>query len=103
MWTQRHENGDCRLELNCCGLQLRTASIGHSAKGTVYRCSCGPLTDDDLMNLERAANQRDLVRLVFSDALIVIADIWVRRPEPGWAQIEGRLVAAPDTPSQRRE
>ena len=50
------ENGGATwLELNCSRYQLQAASISHSADGTVFRCSCGPLSDDRVAAVHRAA------------------------------------------------
>lgn len=84
------------LELQCSGRQLETAKITLSRSGVIYRVTCGPLSDAELTRLERAALTGDLVRLVFPQrSAVMLADITLEYPQPGWAQLEGRVVGAP--------
>jgi len=94
------ENGGATwLELNCSRYQLQAASISHSADGTVFRCSCGPLTDDRVAAVHRAARDGTPVWLVFPEAQVVIADVSVELAQPGWVQLEGRVVTVPNAMS----
>jgi len=97
MATDKEENsGWVCLELHCSGRQLETAKITFSPNGVIYRVTCGPLSDAELPRLERAALTGDLVRLVFPQrSAVMLADITLEYPQPGWAQIEGRVVGAP--------
>jgi hypothetical protein len=84
------------LELHCSGRQLETAKISFSRTGVIYRVTCGPLSDAELARLERAALTGDLVRLVFPQrSAVMLSDITLEYPQPGWAQLEGRVVGAP--------
>ena len=84
------------LELNCSGRQLETAKITFGRSGVIYRVTCGPLSDAELARLERAALTGDLVRLVFPQrSAVMLADVTLEYPQPGWAQLEGRVVGAP--------
>lgn len=97
MGTDNEEgSGWVCLELQCSGRQLETAKISFSRNGVIYRVTCGPLSDPELVRLERAALTGDLVRLVFPQrSAVMLADITLEHPQPGWAQLEGRVVGPP--------
>jgi hypothetical protein len=95
------ESGEACIELNCSRRQLKAASISHGSSGTIFRCSCGPLTAIDLSDLERTARRRGRVRLVFPDSEVIISHVTFERVEPGWVQLEGRVVEIPP-PTERR-
>ena len=91
------ENGGTHwLELNCSRYQLQAASISHSADGTVFRCSCGPLSDDRVAAVHRAARDGTPVWLLFPESQVVVADVSVELAQPGWVQLEGRVVPVPN-------
>ena len=97
MLIDDEENGGATwLELNCSRYQLQAASISHSADGTVFRCSCGPLSDDRVAAVHRAARDGTPVWLVFPESQVVIADVSVELAQPGWVQLEGRVVTVPN-------
>ena len=87
--------GTTYLELNCSGHQLKAASISHGAHGSVFQCSCGPLTDDELAAISRAERNGTLVWLVFPESQVILSHVAIEVPRPGWAQIEGRVVTVP--------
>jgi hypothetical protein len=90
------------LELPCSGQQLETAKLTFTRNGTLYRVTCGPLSDTELARLERASQTGELVRLVFPRSLVTLSHVTVEFPTPGWAQIEGPVLgsrpAQPDGP-----
>jgi hypothetical protein len=86
------------LELNCSGRQLETAKATFTSKGLVYRVTCGPLSDDELVRLTRASQSDAVVRLVFPRSVITLSRITLECPKPGWAQLEGLVIG----PSQVR-
>ncbi len=81
------------LELPCSGQQLETAKLTFTEKGTLYRVTCGPLSDNEFARLEWAAHAGQLVRLVFPHTVVTLSRITVECPSRGWAQIEGLLVS----------
>ena len=80
------------IELNCDEYEVTSASIGQGPKGTVFRCTLGPMTDDVLESLEGAERSQATVRLVFPKQPLVLERIDVKRVEPGSVQIVGRVV-----------
>jgi hypothetical protein len=92
--TTKSDGWTC-LELHCSGQQLKTSSISFTQHGPTYRVSCGPLGDRELELLQRAAGTGEFVRLVFPQSAVVLANVTVEYPKPGWAQLEGLVVGAP--------
>jgi hypothetical protein len=80
------------IELNCDDYHVKTASIAQSSSGTVFRCTLGPVPDEVLTTLERAARAHATLRLVFPKQPLVLERIDVTRIEPGSVQIVGRVV-----------
>ena len=80
------------LELKCSAQQLKAASITYSQSGSLYRCSCGPLTEDELAAHERAARDHAVIRLVFPASDVALANVSFQRVQAGWVQLEGRVV-----------
>lgn len=77
------------LELPCSGEQLETAKLTFTSKGTLYRVTCGPLSDSEFERLEKASKTGELVRLAFPQSVVTLSDITLECPKPGWAQVEG--------------
>jgi hypothetical protein len=93
MATDRDEDGGWTcLELQCSGQQLETAKLTFTRNGTLYRVTCGPLSEDELAQLERASQTGELVRLVFPRSVVTLSNISLECPKPGWAQIEGPVL-----------
>jgi hypothetical protein len=80
------------LELQCSGQQLETAKLTFTRNGTLYRVTCGPLSDDELARLERASKTGESVRLVFPRSIVTLSHISLESPKPGWAQLEGLVL-----------
>ena len=95
VWTMsaRHDGNGWNegLELNCADYQLKSASMSHGPDGAVFRCMLGPVTEDVLAALERAAAARLEVRLVFANEPLRFVRIDLDRVEPGWIQFVGRI------------
>jgi len=80
------------LELRCSGQQLETAKLTFTRNGTLYRVTCGPLSDDELARLERASRTGESVRLLFPRSVVTLSHISLENPKPGWAQLEGLVL-----------
>lgn len=80
------------LELPCSGEQLETAKLTFTRNGTLYRVTCGPLSDNEFARLERASQTGELVRLVFPRSVVTLSHITLECPTPAWAQIEGMVL-----------
>jgi hypothetical protein len=94
----RESGGTTCLELPCSGQQLEIVKITFTRKGTLYRVTCGPLSDNEFVRLARAALTGEPVRLVFPQSVVTLSGITLEAPEPGWAQIEGFLVGGSRAP-----
>lgn len=80
------------IELNCDDYHVKTASVAQSSGDTVFRCTLGPVPDEVLATLEKAARGRGTLRLVFPKRPLVLERIDVTRIEPASVQIVGRVV-----------
>ena len=60
-----------------------------------FGASCGPLTDDELAAISRAERTGTLVWLVFPESQVILSHVSIEVPQPGWAQIEGRVMTVP--------
>ena len=85
---------NARFELKCSAYQLKGATLGFGAAGTVYKLSCRFVTVPDLKSLQEAAESRATVHLVFPDGSIVLSHLKLQHLADGWTGIEGGLVAA---------
>ena len=95
MQTDGEQSGaNARFELKCSAYQLKGATLGFGAGGTVYKLSCRFVTVPDLKGLQEAAESRATVRLVFADGSIVLSHLKLQHLAEGWTGIEGGLVAA---------
>jgi hypothetical protein len=79
------------LDLDCAEYEVRGASIGHSRRGAVFRCTIGPLTEDLLNALTELAETKGSVRLVFPKQPLVLERVSVERIAPSSARISGHL------------
>jgi hypothetical protein len=82
-------SGETCLELACSGQQLETAKLTFTGAGTLYRVTCGPLTDEEFARLAKASQTGEIVRLVFPRSVVTLSHITLECPKLGWAQIEG--------------
>jgi hypothetical protein len=80
------------MEINCDDYLVKTASIAQRGSGTVFRCTLGPVPEDVLARLERAASGRGTLRLLFPRQPLVLERIDVTRIEPTSVEIVGRVV-----------
>jgi hypothetical protein len=83
------------IELNCDEYHVKTASIAQNTNGTVFRCTLGPVPDEVVVTLEKAARGHGTLRLVFPKQPLVLERIDVTRIEPTSVQIIGRVVESP--------
>ena len=82
------------LELNSADYRIKSASIGHSRDGEVFRCTLTPVTDEVLEALDAAARSKRMIRLIFPSHALGLQCTEVVRTEPGCVQIAGRVVEA---------
>jgi hypothetical protein len=81
------------FELKCTDYRVRSASIGHSSSGDVFRCTLSPVSEDVLESLDAAARAHETIRLIFPKEPLVLERIEVKRLEPGCVRIVGRIVS----------
>ena len=84
------------VELNCAGLQIKSASIGHTRGDLVFRCTVNPVPDDLLSTLDDAVRSYGTIRLVFPQRPLLLERVQVKRIEPDSVAIVGRVVEVPD-------
>jgi hypothetical protein len=85
-----NETGTAAMELNCAS--YKSASMNHAPHGAYFRCSCGPLTELDLANLEEAARRKAAVRLLFVGGHVLLQQVEIERIEASWVCVKGRVV-----------
>jgi hypothetical protein len=78
------------IDLNCA--RYKSASMNHAPQGAYFRCSCGPLTEQDLASLEEAARRNGKVRLLFVGGHVLLQQVEVERIEASWVHVKGRVV-----------
>jgi hypothetical protein len=84
------EAGTAAIELNCAS--YKSASMNHAPQGAYFRCTCGPLTELDLANLEEAARRNGAVRLQFVGGHVLLQQVEIERIEASWVHVKGRVV-----------
>jgi hypothetical protein len=95
MRTKTQSGAEPSWELNCAAYQLTAASISHGPQGFIYRRRCAPVSAADRRGLRLAVVAKLRVRLVFSDAEILLADVKASEGTDHWVGIEGRILEAP--------
>lgn len=95
MAEERERRGQLALELNCVGLNVKSASFspGPDGRGGLFSCSLGPVTDETVEALDRAAQTHTLVDLVFSDHPLLLDLVTLERKAPQVVRIVGHIVA----------
>ena len=80
------------VELDCDQYRVSSASIGQGPRGTVFRCTLGPITDEVLEHLQGAARSQATLRLMFPKQPLTLERIDVIRVEPRSVEIVGHVV-----------
>ncbi len=94
----REKGGQLAFELHFGDCKMGTASFAPtpgSSQG-LFSCSVGPLSDETIMALERAANAHTPIRLMFSDPLVLDL-VTLERKEPHSVRIVGHVVRTKTT------
>ena len=97
MPTQPNGNGRAAVvELDCSGCEIKFGSMSCGGpEGPTFRSILGPLTEDVLAALERAAQCGAPVRLIFPESRMEFQRIEISRAEPGWFQLVGEVRERP--------
>ena len=81
------------VELKCADYQVRSASMGHSRAGAVFRCTISPIGEEIWQRLDAAARTKGMVRLIFPKAPLLLEQVEVRRLDEASVRITGKIVA----------
>ena len=89
------------LDLDCADC-IRAASFAPAPGGEfgVFSCSIGPLADETVAALDRAANAHRPVRLLFSKRPLLLSLVSIERKEPRSVRIVGQVMPAIGSPAQ---
>jgi hypothetical protein len=82
-----------QLSLSLVEYQLRGGSISHGPDGQTFACTFGPISDETMMALDRAAQNHGTIRLLFPEPLLLDL-ISIERKEPQRVRIVGRVFDA---------
>jgi hypothetical protein len=94
MREEQESRGQLALELNCDALEVKSASFspGPGGEGGVFSCSIGPVTDETVAALDRAAHTHALIRLLFSEHPLLLDLVTLERKAPQLVRIVGHIV-----------
>ena len=93
--TKQERRGQLPLELSFSDDHLGEASFAPSPGGDgsgLFSCSLGPLTEEAVGELERAARTQTPIRLKFSEHPLLLDHVTVERKGPHTVRIVGRVV-----------
>lgn len=82
------------IEINCADYELTRGSIGHSAAGSVFRCTMRAVSDDLLDRLNAVARSNGTLRLLFPDQPLLLERVTVESAESNSVCIVGRIVVS---------
>jgi len=93
--TEQKRRGQLPLQLHFSDDHLGAASFAPSPGGDgsgLFSCSLGPLTEEAVGQLERAARSQTPIRLKFSEHPLLLDHVTVERKGPHTVRIVGRVV-----------
>ena len=79
-----------QLELKLADYEVRGASIAHGVEGSSFACTIGPVSDETMAALDRAAESHGTICLLFPRPLLLNL-VTVERKEPRRVRISGRI------------
>jgi len=80
-----------QLDLNLVEYQVRGGSMGYGPEGGTFACIIGPVSDETLAALDRAAENHGTIRLLLPQPLVLDL-VSLERKEPHGVRIVGRIV-----------
>jgi hypothetical protein len=91
---KKERDGQLPLELSFTDDHLGAASFAPSpgSDGGMFSCSLGPLTEETVGELVRAARAHKPIRLKFSERPLLLEQITVERKGPHSVRIVGQVV-----------
>jgi hypothetical protein len=92
--TKQERHGQLPLELHFSDDRLGSASFAPSPghDGGLFSCSIGPLSEEAVGELERAARAELPIRLRFSERPLLLDHVTVERKGPQMVRIVGHVV-----------
>src|SRR5262245_45685169 len=92
--TTQERRGQLPLELRFSDDHLSSASFAPSpgSDGGLFSCSIGPLSEEAVGELERAARAQTPIRLRFSERPLLLDHVTVERKGPQTVRIVGHVV-----------
>jgi hypothetical protein len=82
-----------QLELKLADYEVRGASMAHGVDGSSFACTIGPVSDETMAALDRAAESHGTICLLFPQPLLVEL-VALERREPQRVRIVGRIFDA---------
>jgi hypothetical protein len=89
-----------QLELKLADYEVRGASMGHGIEGSSFACTIGPVSDETMAALDRAAESRATICLLFPQPLLLEL-VTLERREPQRVRIVGRIFDSTKRPSRQ--
>ena len=92
--TKQERRGQLPLELHFSDDRLSSASFAPlpGSDGGLFSCSIGPLSEEAVGELERAARAQTPIRLRFSERPLLLDQVTVERKGPHTVRIVGHVV-----------
>ena len=92
--TKQERRGQLPLELQFSDDRLSSASFAPSpgSDGGLFSCSIAPVTEETVVELERAARAHTPIRLKFSERPLLLDHVTVERKGPHSVRIVGHVV-----------
>ena len=92
--TKQERRGQLPLELHFSDDRLGSASFAPSpgSDGGLFSCSITPVTEETVVELERAARAHTPIRLKFSERPLLLDHVTVERKGPHSIRIVGHVV-----------
>jgi hypothetical protein len=93
MPATEERNVGTQLELTLADYEVRGASMGHGIQGSSFACTIGPVSDETMAALDRAAVRHETICLLFPQPLLLEL-VTLERREPQRVRIAGRISKA---------
>lgn len=93
--AKEHERHDqLAFDLNCADYEVRDAVFtpGSAGGGGLFSCAIGPVADETMVALHRAARTQRPISLWFSDCPVVLDLVTLQRKSPQSVRIVGHVL-----------
>jgi hypothetical protein len=89
-----------QLELKLADYEVGGASLNHGLEGSSFACTIGPVSDETMAALDRAAESHGTICLLLPQPLLLEL-VTLERREPKRVRIVGRIFDAADQKSRK--